>query len=115
MLSFQKSVPNNTNKLSISSEEDTQLFIFEILINDKTKIRQIVKNRSGYIIYKKNLEYCKINKLEILLLDLRLLKEYKLTGKINLNISETILSSDRYMMRFTDVDGILKIFYHINN
>lgn len=114
MLSFQKSVPNSTNKLKISTEEDNQLFIFEINLNKNIKIRQLVKNRCGLIVFNKNIEYDKIKNLETVLLDLRLLKEYKLNGNMNTKISETILSNEIYTMKFTNINGNLKIFYEIN-
>jgi len=112
MYSVQKSNP--INKLTISTEEEPQLYIFEINLNNKIKIRQLVKNRSGFIILNKQLKYKKINDIKVILLDLRLLKEYQLNGNIDHNIYETILSNNIFSIKFSHIEGLLQIFYHIN-
>lgn len=96
---------------SLSSTEDNQTYVFDIMINDNIIIREVINNKSGFIRIDKKIKYRKIEKIVCKLLDLKIFKEYKVES--NNIMTKNILMNEKYSLKLENFEGYLTIFYHI--
>lgn len=104
---------NYSNKPTnhLSSIEDNQTYVFEIMINDNIIIREVINNKSGFIRIDKKIKYKKIEKIVCKLLDLKIFKEYCVESNDICN--KNILMNEKYSIKLENFEGNLTIFYHI--
>lgn len=96
---------------TLSSSEDNQTYVFDILINKDIIIREVINNKNGFIRINKKIKFKKINSIICKLLDLKIFKEYMVES--NDIINKNILMHDKYCLKLENYEGYLTIFYHI--
>jgi hypothetical protein len=92
------------------------IFVIEIIINDNNnnayKIKKILKNRYGFI--EKDVNYYKINKINIELLDLNSLKNYIINGNIDHLQDFTFMKNDKFSIQINNTKKGIEIGYNID-
>jgi hypothetical protein len=104
---YYKNLDHNMNDL---------IFVMEIIISDENnnahKIKKILKNRYGFI--EKDINYFKINKIKIDLLDLNSLKVYNVNGNIDHLQDFTFLNNQKFSIQINNTKKGIEIGYNID-
>jgi hypothetical protein len=105
---------------SLNQNMNDLIFVIEIIIdinnnmqsNNAHKIKKILKNRYGFI--EKDVNYFKINKINIELLDLNSLKNYTINGNIDHLQDFTFLKNDKFSIQINNTIKGIEIGYNID-
>jgi S-adenosylmethionine hydrolase len=104
---YYKSLNHNMNDL---------MFVIEIDIKDEKnnihKIKKILKNRYGSI--EKNIDYFKLERIKIDLLDLNSLKIYNINGNIDHLQDFTFLKNEKFSIQINNSKKGIEIGYNID-